>query len=90
MDGDRRRPFPLQTDFLNLVAVDCRRLDFCGKMESGGESEDANGSSESTWRGRLEVPVTVEELKVLLGRLGDLDDPYFKTLEVIRELLSLR
>ena len=56
-------------------------------MESGGESEDAN---ESTWRGRLEVPVTVEELKVLLGRLGDLDDPYFKTLEVIRELLSLR
>ena len=47
-------------------------------MEPGGEGEDASDSN-------LEVSVTVGELKLLLGRLGDLEDPYFKSLEVIRE-----
>ena len=57
-------------------------------MEPGGESGDESG----TWRRmdslNLEVSVTARDLKLLLGRLGDLEDPYFKCLEVI--LLSLR
>ena len=46
-------------------------------MEPGGEGEDASDSN-------LEVSVTVVELKLLLGRLGDLEDPYFKSLEVMK------
>ena len=51
-------------------------------MESGGEAENS-------LRENLEVSVTVEDLKVILGRLGDLEDPYFKHLEVIRESQGL-
>ena len=63
-------------------------LEHCRKMEAGGgESGDESG----TWRRmdslNLEVSVTARDLKLLLGRLGDLEDPYFKCLEVI--LLSL-
>ena len=49
-------------------------------MESTGESEGARNSLEKE---SLEVSVSVEDLKLLLGRLGDLEDPYFKHLEVI-------
>ena len=48
-------------------------------MESGGESE----GSDSLRKDNLEVSLSVEDLKLLLGRLGDFDDPYFKHLEVI-------
>ena len=48
-------------------------------MESGGETEGAQNSLKTDF---LEVSVTVEDLKLLLGRLGDLEDPYFKHLEV--------
>ena len=51
-------------------------------MESGGEGENS-------LRDNLEVSVTVEDLKFFLGRLGDLEDPYFKHLEVIREFEGL-
>ena len=47
-------------------------------MEAGGE-----GATNSLKTDVLEVSVTVEDLKLLLGRLGDLEDPYFKHLEVI-------
>ena len=64
-------------------------LEHCRKMEpGGGESGDESG----TWRRmdslNLEVSVTARDLKLILGRLGDLEDPYFKCLEVI--LLSSR
>ena len=49
-------------------------------MEAGGETEGAKNSLKTDV---LEVSVTVEDLKLLLGRLGDLEDPYFKHLEVI-------
>ena len=49
-------------------------------MEAGGEAEGATNSLKTDV---LEVSVTVEDLKLLLGRLGDLEDPYFKHLEVI-------
>ena len=49
-------------------------------MEPGGETE---GETNSLKTDVLEVSVTVEDLKLLLGRLGDLEDPYFKHLEVI-------
>ena len=49
-------------------------------MEPGGEGEDASDSKSDN----LEVSVTVGELKLLLGRLGDLEDPYFKSLEVMK------
>ena len=49
-------------------------------MEPGGEAEDASDSKSDN----VEVSVTVDELKLLLGRLGDLEDPYFKSLEVIK------
>ena len=49
-------------------------------MEAGGETEGATNSLKTDV---LEVSVTVEDLKLLLGRLGDLEDPYFKHLEVI-------
>ena len=54
-------------------------------MESGGESEGAN----SLKKDNLEVSVSVEDLKLLLGRLGDFEDPYFKHLEVIKETFFL-
>ena len=46
------------------------------------ESEDASDSLSDN----LEVSVTVGELKLLLGRLGDLEDPFFKSLEVMLEI----
>ena len=46
------------------------------------ESKDASDSLSDN----LEVSVTVSELKLFLGRLGDLEDPFFKSLEVIREI----
>ena len=46
------------------------------------ESEDASDSLSDN----LEVSLTVGDLKLLLGRLGDLEDPCFKSLEVIREI----
>ena len=49
-------------------------------MEAGGET---GGATNSLKTDVLEVSVTVEDLKLLLGRLGDLEDPYFKHLEVI-------
>ena len=52
-------------------------------MESGGESEGPY----SLKKDNLEVSVSVEDLKLLLGRLGDFEDPYFKHLEVIKETL---
>ena len=50
-------------------------------MESGGESEGPY----SLKKDNLEVSISVEDLKLLLGRLGDFEDPYFKHLEVIKE-----
>ena len=52
-------------------------------MESGGEAE-ADVATNSLEKDSLEVSVMVEELKLILTRLGDLEDPYFKHLEVIR------
>ena len=53
-------------------------------MESGGEA-GADGATNSLEKDNLEVSVMVEDLKLILTRLGDLEDPYFKHLEVIRE-----
>ena len=52
-------------------------------MESGGEAE-AERTTNSLEKDSLEVSIMVEDLKLILTRLGDLEGPYFKHLEVIR------
>ena len=62
-----------------------RRLDYRVKMEAGGGTQPVRRHSTEPLMDTLDV--SVADFKLILRRLGDLDDPYFKSLVEVNKFL---
>ena len=62
-----------------------RRLDYRVKMEAGGGTQPVRRFSTEPLMDTLDV--SVADFKLILRRLGDLDDPYFKSLLEVKKFL---